>query len=86
MTPTGRTPPDEEFRRSAAQLVLDGGRSIRDVAGELGIHHEPLHNWVEQLRRELLLDALGMALQQRKPAARIGVTSSATYTSRAATA
>ncbi|WP_219420567.1 transposase, partial [Pseudonocardia nigra] len=41
-----------EFRRNAAQLALDGGRSIRDVARELGINHETLRNWVEALRRE----------------------------------
>ena len=29
-----------------------GGRSIRDVARELGVNHETLRNRVEQLRRE----------------------------------
>ena len=42
----------EEFRRNAAKLALDGGRSIRDVARELGVNHETLRNWVEQLRRD----------------------------------
>ncbi|MBW0107275.1 transposase [Pseudonocardia sp. KRD-182] len=42
----------EEFRRNAAKLALDGGRSIREVARELGINHETLRNWVEALRRE----------------------------------
>lgn len=36
----------------AAVCSLDGGRSIRDVARELGVNHETLRNWVEQLRRE----------------------------------
>jgi transposase len=42
----------EEFRRNAAKLALGGGRSIREVARELGINHETLRNWVDQLRRE----------------------------------
>jgi transposase len=42
----------EEFRRNAAQLVLDGNRPIRDVARELGVNHETLRNWVNAHRRE----------------------------------
>jgi transposase-like protein len=42
----------EEFRRNAAKLALDGGRSVRDVARELGVNHETLRNWVEQRRKE----------------------------------
>jgi transposase len=36
----------EELRQRAAQLVLDSGRSVREVAGELGIHQETLRYWV----------------------------------------
>ncbi len=42
----------EEFRRKAAALVLDSGRSTRDVGRELGVNHETLRNWVQSLRRE----------------------------------
>jgi transposase len=42
----------EEFRQRAAQLVLDSRRSVRDVAGELGINHEALRNWVAVERRQ----------------------------------
>jgi transposase len=42
----------EEFRRQAAALVLDSGRSIRDVARELGVNHETLRNWVDKMRQE----------------------------------
>lgn len=42
----------EEFRRTAAALVLDSGRSTRDVGRELGVNHETLRNWVQALRRE----------------------------------
>jgi transposase len=50
--PTARKYP-EEFRQRAAQLVLDGRRSVRDVAGELGVDHETLRNWVAaELRQQ----------------------------------
>jgi len=42
----------EEFRRKAAALVLDGGRSTRDFGRELGVNHETLRGWVQMLRRE----------------------------------
>ncbi|WP_439427351.1 transposase [Micromonospora sp. LA-10] len=42
----------EEFRRQAAALVLDSGRTIRDVGRELGVNHETLRNWVDRMRQE----------------------------------
>ncbi|GII22542.1 transposase [Planosporangium mesophilum] len=42
----------EESRRQAAALVLDSGRTIRDVGRELGVNHETLRNWVDELRAE----------------------------------
>jgi transposase len=35
-----------EYRRDAARLVIDSGRSLRDVSQELGINHETLRAWV----------------------------------------
>jgi transposase-like protein len=40
----GQYPP--ELRKRAAQLVLDGRRRVRDVAGELGINHQTRRHWV----------------------------------------
>jgi transposase len=50
MTRPSRYP--EEFRRQAAALVLDSGRSVRDVGREIGVNHETLRNWVGALRKE----------------------------------
>lgn len=41
-----------EFRQQAASLVLDGGRSVRDIAREVGINHETLRNWVTRARKD----------------------------------
>jgi transposase len=42
----------DEFKRQAASLVVDGGRSVRDVARELDVNHETLRNWVAAMRKE----------------------------------
>jgi transposase len=35
-----------EYKRDAARLVIDSGRSLRDVCVELGVNHETLRGWV----------------------------------------
>ena len=35
-----------EYKRDAARLVIDSGRSLRDVSLELGVNHETLRAWV----------------------------------------
>ncbi len=44
----GRYP--RSFRTDAAALVIDQGRSIADVARELGVIEQTLGNWVRQER------------------------------------
>jgi transposase len=36
----------DEFKRDAVELVRSSGRSINDVARELGLCHETLRSWV----------------------------------------
>ncbi len=44
----------EAYRRDAVRLVIDSGRSFRDVATELGLNPETLRRWVvaERAREE----------------------------------
>ena len=37
-----------EFRREAVRLVTATGRSVREVAGELGVSYESLRIWLRQ--------------------------------------
>jgi len=37
-----------EFRREAVSLVKVSGRSVREVAGELGVSYESLRLWLRQ--------------------------------------
>lgn len=36
---------DQEYKRDAVRLVLEGGRGVRDVCRELGIHENLIHRW-----------------------------------------
>ena len=48
----GRKRYDREFKEDAVRLILDGGRTVRGVARDLGIHENMLHRW----KQEYLLD------------------------------
>ncbi len=41
-----------EFRLEVAQEVVDQGRSIRDVAGSLGLGKSTVDKWARQLKQE----------------------------------
>jgi transposase len=43
-----RPPYPPEFRREAIRLVRSGGRSPRQLAGELGCSEQTLRNWLRQ--------------------------------------
>jgi transposase len=38
----------KEFREEAVRLYRTSGRSLRELAGELGISHQTLRSWVRQ--------------------------------------
>ena len=44
----GRRKFDREFKEDAIRLILDGGRSVREVARDLGIHENMLHRWKQE--------------------------------------
>jgi transposase len=61
----------EEFRQRAAQLVLDSRRSVREVAGELGINHETLRNGVAAERRQRADGPAALSADERMELARL---------------
>ena len=46
--PKSRRKYDREFKEGAIRLILDGGRSVRSVAEDLGIHENMLHRWKKE--------------------------------------
>jgi len=48
MPPRFQRPYPPEFRREAVRLVEATGRSVREVAGELGVSGESLRIWLRQ--------------------------------------
>jgi transposase len=41
-----------EFKRDAVKLVIDGGRSAREVGKGLGINENVLYHWIKQYRED----------------------------------
>ena len=44
----GRRKYDREFKEDAIRLIVDGGRSVREVARDLGIHENMLNRWKQE--------------------------------------
>ena len=44
----GRRKFDREFKEDAIRLIIDGGRSVREVARDLGIHENMLSRWKKE--------------------------------------
>ena len=66
-----RSKDPEDFRPRAAQVVLDSRRSVRGVAGELGINHETLRNWVAAERRVRADGPAALSADERMELARL---------------
>src|SRR5690349_20183475 len=43
---------DRQFKLDAVNLVISGGRSVAEVARDLGINENSLHKWKRELSRE----------------------------------
>lgn len=52
MASTSRRRFSAQFKAEAVQLVIQSGRPIVDIAGELGINAGTLGNWVNRYREE----------------------------------
>lgn len=41
-----------EYKAEAVALVIDSGRSVKDVAESLGVHENTLGNWVAKAKEQ----------------------------------
>ena len=44
---------DKEFKHEAIRLMNEGNRSVKDIAGDLGIHPTLLHQWRRKYRADM---------------------------------
>jgi transposase len=58
--PRGRRSFTAEYKVEAAHRVIDGGRGVREVARELGLHENLLHTWVRDERRRMAAASGGL--------------------------
>jgi len=42
---------DKQFKKQAVKLVLDLGRPVKTVAGELGIYENTLYKWISNYKK-----------------------------------
>lgn len=54
MTKRNRQNYDADFRRDAANLVIEQGYKVQDAADAVNVSKTSIENWVRQLRKELL--------------------------------
>ena len=48
----GRRKFDREFKERAVRLIVDGGRTVRSVSWDLGIHESILQRWKKEYLKD----------------------------------
>ena len=61
----------EEFRAGAVRLVLDEGRTVGRVAGELDLTESALRNWVDRARADRTNGRTGLTTEEREELRRL---------------
>jgi len=69
--PRSRPPYPREFREEAVRLVQSSGRSIAQIARELGIAHGTLSAWVKQAELDAGLRSDGLTTAEREELRRL---------------
>jgi transposase len=69
--PRTRPPYPEEFKREAIELVRLTGKSIRQVAKDLGISEVSLRNWVKQAAADAGEGPSGLSSDEREELQRL---------------
>jgi transposase len=54
-----------EFKEQAVKQVIDGSRSVVDVAAEQGVHEHTLRTWINAYRRDHVGEELPLSGSER---------------------
>lgn len=60
-----------EYRAEAVALVIESGRSVKDVAASLGIHPNTLNNWVAKVKEQNDVSDEPVSVSERAELARL---------------
>ena len=69
--PRTRPPYPREFREEAVRLARESGKSIPQIAKDLGMSEQSLHNWVKQADLDAGRRADGLTTEEREEIRRL---------------
>src|ERR1051326_2833148 len=61
----------EEFKAGAGRLVLDEGKSVSQVGGDLDVAQSVIGNWVKQARADRSQGKTGLTTEERAELSRL---------------
>ena len=58
---------DREFKEGALRLILEGGRTVRGVSQDLGIHESMLPRWKKEYPEDRAILKKTLAIFSKRP-------------------
>jgi len=69
--PGSRSPYPREFREEAVRLARDSGKSIAQIARDLGVSYESLRKWIKQADLDVGRRTDGLTTEEREELRRL---------------
>jgi transposase len=66
-----RPPYPQQFREQAVRLVRDSGKTVEQIAKDLGVAHQTLRNWIRQVDLDSGRRTDGLTTEEREEIRRL---------------